>query len=63
MARRRGLVLSAPTIIVFVIAVALIAFGAISYYTDLIDVDVDSSVLSLTIGGGLLTLANLIKNL
>lgn len=64
MARRRsGLVLSAPTVIVFIIAVILIAFGAIAYYTEIVDVDVDTAVLSLTIGGVLLALANLLKNL
>ena len=64
MARRRsGLVLSAPTVVVFVIAALLIAFGAIAYYTDIVDVSVDSAVLALTVGGGLLVLANLLKNL
>ena len=63
MARRRGLVLSAPSVIVFVIAALLIAFGAIAYYTDIVDVEVDTAVLSLTIGGILLALANLLKNL
>jgi hypothetical protein len=57
------LVLSPPTVIAFVIAVLLIAFGAIAYYTDIVDVEVDTAVLSLTIGGVLLALANLLKNL
>lgn len=63
MARRSGLNLSPPTVIAFVIAVLLIAFGAIAYYTDIVDVEVDTAVLSLTIGGVLLALANLIRNL
>lgn len=63
MARRSGLVLSPPTVIAFVIAALLIAFGAIAYYTDIVDVEVDTAVLSLTIGGVLLALANLLKNL
>ncbi len=63
MARRNGLNLSAPTVIVFVISVLLIAFGALAYYTDVFDVKVDTAVLSLTVGGILLALANLLKNL
>ncbi len=64
MARRRsGPNLSAPTVVVFVIAVALMAFGILGYYTDIIDVSVDTAFLTLTAGGILLTLANLLKNL
>jgi low affinity Fe/Cu permease len=64
MARRRsGLVLSAPTVVVFIIAALLIAFGALAYYTDIVDVSVDTAVLALTAGGVLLVFGNLLKNL
>ncbi len=64
MARRRsGLNLSAPRVITFIIAAALIAFGILAYYTDVFDVKVDTAVLSLTLGGILLILGNLLKDL
>ena len=64
MARSRsGLNLSAPMVVTFIVAVALMAFGIVAYYTDILDVDVDLAFLTLAGGGVLLTLANLFKNL
>lgn len=64
MARRRsGLNLSAPKVITFVIAVVLMAIGIVGYYTDVIDLKVDTAVLLLTGGGVLLTLSTLLKDL
>jgi hypothetical protein len=64
MARRRsGLNLSAPKVVTFVIAVALMAIGIVGYYTDVIDLEVDTAVLLLTAGGVLLALSVLLKDL
>lgn len=64
MARRKsGLNLSAPKVITFVIAVVLMAIGIVGYYTDVIDLEVDTAVLLLTGGGVLLTLSTLLKDL
>jgi hypothetical protein len=64
MARRRsGLNLSAPKVITYLVAVALMAFGIIAYYTELIDVSVDTAFLTLAAGAVLLAIANLLKDL
>jgi hypothetical protein len=64
MARRKtGLNLSAPRVGTFIVAVLLMAFGILAYYTDIIDVDVDLAFLSLAGGGILLALSNLLKDL
>jgi hypothetical protein len=64
MARRRsGLNLSAPKVVTFVIAVALMAIGIVGYYTDVIDLEVDTAFLLLTAGGVLLALSVLLKDL
>jgi hypothetical protein len=64
MARRRsGLNLSAPKVITYVVAVALMAFGIIAYYTEIIDVSVDTAFLTLAAGAVLLAIANLLKDL
>jgi hypothetical protein len=64
MARRRsGLNLSAPKVVTFVIAVALMAIGIVGYYTDVIDLEVDTAFLLLTAGGVLLALSTLLKDL
>jgi len=64
MARRRsGLNLSAPKVITYVVAVALMAFGIIAYYTEIIDTSVDTAFLTLAAGAVLLALANLLKDL
>ncbi|MEX1208631.1 MAG: hypothetical protein WD652_07020 [Acidimicrobiia bacterium] len=64
MARRRsGLNLSAPKVITFVIAVVLMAIGIVGYYTDVIDLKVDTAFLLLTGGGVLLALSTLLKDL
>ncbi len=55
--------LSAPRVVTFIVAVALMAFGIVSYYTDVIDVDVDVSFMTLAAGGILLTLSTLFKDL
>jgi hypothetical protein len=64
MARRKtGLNLSAPRVGTFIVAVLLMAFGILAYYTDIIDVDVDLAFLALAGGGILLALSNLLKDL
>jgi hypothetical protein len=64
MARRRsGINLSAPMVGTFIVAVLLMAFGILAYYTNIVDVDVDVAFLTLAGGGVLLALANLLKNL
>lgn len=64
MARRSsGINLSAPKVITFIIAVALMLFGIVAYYTDIVDVDVDVAFLTLAGGGILLALSNLISDL
>ena len=64
MARRKtGINLSAPRVGTFIVAVLLMAFGILAYYTDIIDVDVDLAFLTLAGGGILLALSNLLKDL
>jgi hypothetical protein len=63
MARRTGLNLSAPKVITFVIAVVLMAIGIVGYYTDVIDLEVDTAFMLLTGGGVLLVLSTLLKDL
>ncbi len=64
MARRKtGLNLSAPRVGTFIVAVLLMAFGILAYYTDIVDVDVDVAFLTLAGGGILLALSNLLKDL
>lgn len=64
MARRKtGINLSAPRVGTFIVAVLLMAFGILAYYTDIVDVDVDVAFLTLAGGGILLALSNLLKDL
>jgi len=55
--------LSAPTKMVFYIAVGLMAFGIIAHFTDLLDADGNIAILAMAGGGILLTLGNLLKGL
>lgn len=55
--------LSAPKMITFWVAVALMAFGIIGYFTDVIEVDPGTAVLILAGGGILLTLSTMFKDL
>lgn len=55
--------LTPPTVVVFVIAVVLIAVGMLGYYTDVIDLKTDTAFLLVSGGGVLLVFANLFKGL
>lgn len=55
--------LTPPTVAAFVIAVILIAIGMLGYYTDVIDLEVDTAFLLVSAGGILLVIANLFKGI
>jgi hypothetical protein len=55
--------LSAPKMVTFWVAVALMAFGVIGYFTDIVEIEADTAVMILTGGAILLTLSTMLKNL
>lgn len=55
--------LNAPRAITFYVAVALMLFGIIAYFTSVIELNPDTAVLSLAGGGVLLALSNMLKGL
>lgn len=55
--------LSAPKVVTFYVSVALIIFGLLAYFTEVISVEADTAVLALAAGAVLLTLSTMLKDL